>query len=114
MNKNELISRKQAKERIDSIFPVDRDSEYTKGIAVGLAMAKVAIDDMEPEKYQGSNNHDIAEMLSDLFGDTCACNFFGIDDWLPCYCELENDCPYPQGVACWEQFLKYWDKHKGK
>lgn len=53
------------------------------------------------------NAHEVAEILADLFGDTCACNLNGIDEWLPEKCELQSACPNPVGVACWEQYLKY-------
>lgn len=55
--------------------------------------------------------HDVAEVLAEFFGDPCACNFNGIDEWLPALCDFdEKSCPNPGGVACWEQYLK----HKGK
>ena len=51
--------------------------------------------------------HEVAVIIADLFGDDCACNFNGIDEWLPFKCELLDTCPNPCGVACWEQYLKY-------
>ena len=51
--------------------------------------------------------NEVAEIIEDLFGDTCACNFNGIDEWLPFKCELLDSCPNTYGVACWEQYLKY-------
>lgn len=55
------------------------------------------------------NNHQIACLLTDLFGDTCACNYNGIDEWLPMVCDFKDTCcPKPVGVACWEQFLKHY------
>lgn len=53
--------------------------------------------------------HEVAEILADVFTDSCACNFNGNDEWLPEKCELLSSCPNPDGVACWEQFLKYRD-----
>ena len=54
------------------------------------------------------NNHEVACLLAEMFGDDCACNLNGIDEWLPQYCEFaETCCPNPGGVACWEQFLKH-------
>ena len=55
------------------------------------------------------NAHEVAEIIADLFGDACACNFNIIDEWLPFVCELQDACPHPVGVACWEQYLKYRD-----
>ena len=51
--------------------------------------------------------HEVAVILADAFGDDCACNFNGNDEWLPYLCELQEACPHPCGVACWEQYLKY-------
>ena len=51
--------------------------------------------------------HDVALILSDAFGDSCACNFNGDDEWLPEKCELLDTCPDVVGVACWEQYLKW-------
>ena len=53
------------------------------------------------------NNHTVACMLAELFDDTCACNYNGIDEWLPLKCELLDSCPNPVGVACWEQYLTH-------
>ena len=51
--------------------------------------------------------HEVAVILADAFDDDCACNFNGIDEWLPLKCELLDACPNHCGVACWEQYLKY-------
>ena len=60
------------------------------------------------EPRTGWNNHQIACMLADLFGDACACNYNGIDEWLSELCDFKDTCcPNPVGVACWEQFLKH-------
>ena len=58
------------------------------------------------------NNHTVACLLAELFGDTCACNYNGIDEWLPEKCEVIDACPNPVGVACWEQFLKHRAERK--
>lgn len=60
----------------------------------------------ETEKYKW-NNHQVACLLADIFGDTCACNYNGIDEWLPFKCELLDACPNTVGVACWEQYLTH-------
>lgn len=52
--------------------------------------------------------HDVAVILAETLGDNCACNFNGNDEWLPLYCDFaESVCPFPVGVACWEQYLKH-------
>lgn len=65
-----------------------------------------AVKDMPSAKPEW-NNHTVACMLAELFDDDCACNYNGIDEWLPRKCELLDDCPNPVGVACWEQYLKH-------
>lgn len=57
--------------------------------------------------------HDVAVLLAEEYGDTCACNYNGNDEWLPEHCELLDACPNTFGVACWEQYLKYRDYRKG-
>ena len=54
--------------------------------------------------------HEVACILAEAFGDDCACNFNGNDEWLPEKCEVIDSCPEPVGVACWEQYLKYNDR----
>ena len=61
--------------------------------------------EQEPRTW---NNHQVACLLADMFGDSCACNYNGIDEWLPDLCDFKDTCcPKPVGVACWEQFLKH-------
>ena len=48
--------------------------------------------------------HEVACILAEAFGDDCACNFNGNDEWLPEKCEVIDSCPEPVGVACWEQY----------
>lgn len=63
----------------------------------------------------GYNNNEVACIIAELMGDDCACNFNGIDEWLPYYCEFRDTCcPHPVGVACWEQYLTYRDKRDGR
>ena len=67
------------------------------------------------EKQDGDwNNHKVACLLAEMFDDDCACNFNGIDEWLPMRCDFaETTCPNPAGVACWEQFLKHRSDEHG-
>ena len=52
--------------------------------------------------------HEVACIIADLFGGTCACDYSGNDEWLPQYCEFaDNVCPNTVGVACWEQYLEH-------
>ena len=52
-------------------------------------------------------SHDVAVILASAIGDDCACNINSNDEWLPQLCELQEACPNPVGVACWEQYLKH-------
>ena len=52
--------------------------------------------------------HEVACIIADLLGGTCACDYSGNDEWLPYYCEVSDSvCPNTVGVACWEQYLLY-------
>lgn len=75
----------------------------------GLGLIESYIADMKdlPSAEPEWNNHTVACLLAEMFGEDCACNFNGIDEWLPEKCEVIDSCPNPVGVACWEQFLKH-------
>ena len=50
----------------------------------------------------------VAEILAENFGDECACNFNGNDEWLPEVCQYENTCPNPpERLGCWMEFLRH-------
>lgn len=52
---------------------------------------------------------EVAELLADLFDDEYACNYNGIDEWLPQSCKYaDTECPDPKEKhGCWIQFLKH-------
>lgn len=53
----------------------------------------------------------VAEMLAELFGEECPCNYNGIDEWLPMLCEHADTCPDVIGKnGCWKQFIKHFNK----
>ena len=57
--------------------------------------------------------HEVACIIAELFGGTCACDYSGNDEWLPQYCDFAGTvCPHPSGVACWEQYLMHKDKRE--
>lgn len=104
MNRSDdLISRQSA---IDAIKRAIWDKQT----------AKDAIDAVcnIPSEQSEWNNHTVACMLAELFDDTCACNYNGIDEWLPLKCELLDSCPHPAGVACWEQYLTHRAERKDR
>ena len=92
----DLISRKAAIEAFMTATSDGDKADWCKWVLERLPSA-------QPEW----NNHTVACMLAELFDDTCACNYNGIDEWLPEKCEVIDACPNPVGVACWEQFLKH-------
>lgn len=62
----------------------------------------------EEERKTGKwTTEEVAELLFNLFGEDCACNFSGIDEWLPERCKyVESTCPDPEEKhGCWMQFL---------
>ena len=71
-------------------------------------MACDALSLLKEQEAKQYNNHEVACIIADLFGDPCACNFNDIDTWLPYKCDFRKTCcPNPVGVACWEQYLKH-------
>lgn len=58
----------------------------------------------------------VAEMLQFIFGNECACNYGGIDEWLPWTCKYaETECPEPkEKFACWKEFIKAFIKRMNK
>ena len=99
---SDLISRQAAKNK--KVYSEERH-EY---------VVPVAELDWLPSAQPEWNNHEVACLLAELFDDDCACNFNGIDEWLPLKCDFaETCCPHPVGVACWEQYLKHRSERKG-
>jgi len=99
----DLISREDVEECKELMTDINGDTVY----AVRMSDIR-QLPSVKQEPKTGWNNHQIACMLADLFGDTCACNYNGIDEWLSELCDFKDTCcPHPVGVACWEQFLKY-------
>ncbi len=68
-----------------------------------------------PEQEGMMTNHEVACLLDDLFGRDCACDYCGIDEWLPEKCDFGTLCPDKDlvGVTCWEQYLKHRDRGEG-
>lgn len=101
----DLIKRKDAMDAINCniVITGKRNSEVVAS-TIGTFVDRIkALPSAEPEW----NNHTVACLLAEIFGDNCACNFNGIDEWLPEKCEEIDSCPNPVGVACWEQFLTH-------
>lgn len=104
-----LIDANKLKEKLQARRD-NGDDDFDKGYNIGLDTAVDFIENAPTvEQPTGEwNNHAVACLLADLFGDPCACNYCGIDEWLPKKCDLANkECPNVVGVACWEQFLKH-------
>lgn len=91
----------------DALENIDRDRGFMSD--VGRIHARNAVKEAPTveQKMGRYTSHEVAEILAEAFGDACACNFNGNDEWLPEKCELLSACPHPVGVACWEQYLKF-------
>lgn len=91
---SDLISRKEAIEAIDAVFPVDpMKSEYAQGIACGAALAKTYVEQLpsaQPERKTGK-----WIKMSDSDGEYYCCNNCGGE--LPRYITKVPtwDRPYP-------------------
>lgn len=51
----------------------------------------------------------VAEMLADLFGDCCPCNYNDLDEVLSIGCERKN-CPgvFEYDYSCWKKYVEWW------
>lgn len=56
--------------------------------------------------------HEVACIITELFGGTCACYYSGNDEWLPYYCEFNETAKCPNAAPCWEQYLLHKDKRE--
>lgn len=108
-NVGDMISRQMAIDALFELYEYQRYIDPTEAadrVRQGVYLAEKKIEQL-PSVQPEWNNHTVACLLAELFDDTCACNYNGIDEWLPEKCELFKSCPNPVGVACWEQFLKH-------
>ena len=105
--KNDLIRRQDAKDAVDmALDTIDHVPEWVYDILLN-SLDKVP--SAEPRKKGKWTTEEVAEILFNAFGNDCACNFNGIDEWLPerCkYTEIADECPEPKEKhGCWMQFL---------
>ena len=105
---DDLISRQAAIEALGEKPLAWTEGEYELGLQNQWQSDVDALNGLTSAQPQTEwNNHTVACLLAELFGDACACNYNGIDEWLPEKCEVIDACPNPVGVACWEQFLTH-------
>ena len=104
---NDTISRQEVIETSLEFFVEFLDGAFYENAQKELIARFQRLPSVEPQRKTEWNNHTVACLLAELFGDTCACNYNGIDEWLSEKCEVIDACPKPVGVACWEQFLKH-------
>ncbi len=58
------------------------------------------------------SEQEVAEMLYFITGDTCPCDFNGINNWLPDFCKIKY-CPHPdEKLGCWKEFIKYFKERR--
>ena len=110
MDIENLIERLKQKDGLWCSVPTGENLIADAAIALATLRAENEKLRAELERVKKKNKysaHDVALILSDAFGDSCACNFNGNDEWLPEKCELLDICPDVVGVACWEQYLKW-------
>lgn len=85
---------------------------FEKGFRIGVK--KGASTNRPQGEY---TTEEVAEILATAFGDECACNYNGIDEWLPLICKYvaTGDCPHPKDKhGCWIQYLvQYGARMKG-
>lgn len=84
--------------------------KWANGFNTALVATRVQLKKLPSAEPEGKwTTEEVAELLFNLFGDECACNYNGIDEWLPerCkYTEIADECPNPKEKhGCWMQFL---------
>lgn len=104
---DDLISRKSIMDKLYAKANEWRGSYTGDAYATAARMVKKepAVDVVEVEA--------VAQMLEDSFGDACACNYNGNDEWLPMVCdsgETCDDCDKP--LYCWTQFIKHYGERR--
>ena len=58
------------------------------------------------KKCNNYSLEEVAQLLCDMYGDDCACNYNGNDEWLPFVCDHCDECPIPaEHLTCWKQYL---------
>lgn len=99
---SDLISREDVKRAL--VF-----SEKTGTLKCGDLRNVLEVIDASPsaEPEQTITIHEMACILDELFGNEVACNFNGLDEWLPEICKHKDKCPDVNSVLCWEQYLEH-------
>lgn len=109
VSNDDLISRKAAIDAIScDITVTGRQNAELVAATIGTFADRIkALPSVQPERKY--TLEEVAEILSSVIGDECACNINGIDEWLPesCkYTEIGEECPNPKEKhGCWMQFL---------
>lgn len=105
----DLISRADAIEALGEEPPVWCDEEYEIAERDQWRADIEAIKSVpSADRPRGEwTTDEVAQLLANIFGDECACNWSGIDEWLPEACKYaETTCPSPKEInGCWKQFL---------
>ncbi len=108
---SDLIRREDVAKTIQHICDLCGEQEKYDGIMCGSCyLDSFVLDDIpsaEPERKWTA--HEVACILAELFGDDCACDYCGLDEWLPEKCDFGTLCQDKDlcGVTCWEQYLKH-------
>lgn len=103
-SKLDLISRAEAIEAVTGAL--DAIDHVPKWVFDKLTSAIVILPSADRPKGEWTTA-EVAELLANIFGDECACNWSGNDEWLPEVCKYaETNCPSPKEAnGCWKQFL---------
>ena len=84
----------------------DDEEVYTNGSRLIPSFRVKQWLDHLPSAEPAWTTEEVAEILANLIGDECACNFNGIDEWLPERCKYKEECPKPkEKYGCWKAWL---------
>lgn len=83
------------------------EAEYDSNFRLVVSVDKINNAPTLTQPNEPLTLEDVAVILAEQFGDECACNFNGNDEWLPEVCRYGDVCPHPpEYLGCWMEFLR--------
>lgn len=107
----DLIDRREALVLIDAIFPRDPKSDFSQGVAVGVALAKIAVEKAEPKEERMLES--VCRLIAEAFDEPCNYTFgdISIDEYMLTknetdWCENHCGTGTKDAAICWKQMFK--------
>ena len=109
MGMSDLISRQDVLDKFKALCDACGKGDEYNGVMCRCCYLDdgICIVEDAPTADQTMTIHEMACILDELFGNEVACNFNGLDEWLPEICKHKDKCPDVNSVLCWEQYLEH-------